>query len=161
VKSKSGDITITTPAKIDMNSTGDDISVKTPTNITIDAGGNITIHAKGNIDITADGNMSLKAGGKMSLESGAAMSMLAGSSMSLEAKNIAAKASAADIALDGATAIGLTSIKIDMAAKAQLNATAAQVSIDGSATTSVSAGGALTLEASGITSVSGSILKLN
>ena len=116
----SGDMNLTAKSKITIKSDSGDITISTPTNISVDADGNITINAKG--DIT------------------------------LEAVNINLK---------GKASINLEAPKININAQAQLNSSAPQVSIEGQAQTTVKGGAMLNLESSGITNVSGTMLKLN
>lgn len=115
-----GDMNMTAKSKITIKSESGDITINTPTNISVDADGNITINAKG--DIT------------------------------LEAVNINLK---------GKASINLEAPKINIKAQAQLNASGTQVSVEGQATTTVKGGAMLNLESTGITNVSGTMLKLN
>ena len=131
-----GDMNLTAKSKITIKSDGGDITIKTPTNISVDADGNITINAKGNINIKATGTMGLESTGDMSLK-------------------------APNIKISGTASIGLDAPKIDIAASAALAASGATVSVEGQATTTVKAGAMLNLESSGMTSVSGTMLKLN
>jgi type VI secretion system secreted protein VgrG len=115
-----GEMNLSAKTTITIKSSGGDITVSTPKNISIDANGNITIEAKGDITIEAI-NINLK--GKKSIN--------------LEAPQIAIKA------------------------QAKLEASGAQVEIEGKASAALKGGAKLDVSASGITSVSGSLVKIN
>ena len=115
-----GDMNLKAKSKITIKSDSGDITITTPTNISVDAKGNITIEAKGDITIEA-----------------------------------------VNINLKGKAAINLEAPTINIKADAELNASAPQVTIDGKMMTTVKGGAMLNVESMGITSVSGTMLKLN
>ena len=128
---------LSSPFDFSATATGGDMNMSAKSKITIKSeSGDITINTPTNIAIDADGNITIKAKGDITLE-------------------------ATNINLKGTAGISLKAPKIDIEAQAQLNQKGAQVSIEGQAMTSVKGGAMLNLEATGITSVSGTMLKLN
>lgn len=71
------------------------------------------------------------------------------------------KIHASKIEINADASISLAAPKIEIKADAELNASGAKVNVDGQAATTVKGGGMLNVESQGITSISGSMLKLN
>lgn len=128
---------LSSPFDFSAAASGGEMNLTAKSKITIKSdSGDITINTPSNISIDADGNITIKAGGDISIE-------------------------AVNINLKGQSSINLEAPKINVNAQAELSQSGAQVSIEGQAATTVKGGGMLNLESSGITNVSGTMLKLN
>jgi type VI secretion system secreted protein VgrG len=128
---------LSSPFDFSASASGGDMTLTAKSKITIKSdSGDITINTPTNISIDADGNITVNAKGDITIE-------------------------AVNINLKGKASINLEAPKIEINAKAQLNQSGAQVTIEGQATTTVKGGTMLNLESSGITNVSGTMLKLN
>lgn len=128
---------LSSPFDFSAAATAGDMNLTAKSKITIKSdSGDITISTPTNIAIDAKGNITIEAKGDITIE-------------------------AVNINLKGKAAINLEAPKINIEAKAELTASAPKVTIDGTATTTVKGGAMLNVESSGITSVSGTMLKLN
>ena len=128
---------LSSPFDLSAAATGGQMDLTAKSTITIKSDSDdINISTPANVSIDADGNITITAKGDISIEG-------------------------ANISLKGKSSISLEAPEINVDAKAKLNQAGAQVSIEGQATTTVKASGVLNLESSGITNVSGTMLKLN
>lgn len=128
---------LSSPSDFSAAASGGDMNLTAKSKITIKSeGGDITINTPSNISVDADGNITIHAKGDISIE-------------------------ATNINLNGKSSINLKAPNINIEAQAQLNQKGAQVNIEGQAVTNVKGQGMLNLESTGITNISGTMLKLN
>ncbi|MCB0657853.1 MAG: type VI secretion system tip protein VgrG [Saprospiraceae bacterium] len=128
---------LSSPLDFTAAATGGDMTLSAKNKITITSeSGDIIVTTPANISMDAEGNMTITIKGDLSVE-------------------------ATNISLKGTSSIKLEAPQIDIEAQAQLNAKGAQVSIEGQASTTVKGGAILNVESSGVTNVTGTMLKLN
>jgi len=128
---------LSSPFDFSATATGGDMNMTAKSKVTIKSeSGNIAINTPTDISIDADGNITITAKGDITLK-------------------------AVNINLEGSASINLEAPKINLNAKAELNGSGAKVNIEGQAATNVKGGGMLNLESTGVTTVSGTMLKLN
>jgi type VI secretion system secreted protein VgrG len=125
------------PKDFEVTAEKGEMNLSAKTTITIKSdGGDITVSTPKNIAIDADGNITIEAKGDITIE-------------------------AMNINLKGKKSINLEAPQIAIKAQAKLEASGAQVEIEGKASAALKGGAKLDVSASGITSVSGAMVKIN
>jgi type VI secretion system secreted protein VgrG len=128
---------LSSPTDFAATATGGKMSLNAKGKIIIkSSGGDIIINTPSKITVTADGDIKIESK----------------ADITIEGKNIN---------FVGKEGISLKAPKINLEADMNIKAKATEITIDGSATTTVKGGANLKVEASGITSISGAMVKIN